>query len=124
MNCVLAAMAQKQNDENIASFAAMLMTHLVLTRPTAEPDASRNKTTTRRLRMLLNGETEDFFKEAEALILISLFGFANNKTRDMLRDLSAEKISNALRSVNDCEKGGVLSPSEKIDKTVLDETVL
>ena len=41
--------------------------------------------------------------------------------RDFDAHMSAGKISNALRSVNESEKGGVLSLSEKIDnKSVLD----
>ena len=67
MDRVLAAIAEKQSNENTALYAAMLMPHLVLARTTSEPDASRNKTTTRRLRMWLNGEIEELFKKAEAL---------------------------------------------------------
>ena len=40
--------------------------------------------------------------------------------RDFDAHMSAGKISNALRSVNECEKGGVLPLSERIDKSVLD----
>ena len=39
------------------------MPHLVLASTTSEPDASRNKTTSRRLRMWLNGKIEEVFKE-------------------------------------------------------------
>ena len=125
MDRILAAIAEKQSNENIALYAAMLMPHLVLARTTSEPDASRNKTTTRRLKMWLNGEIEQLFKEAEAVQKRTTKSKSNNRTRDMFRDfdahMSAGKISNALRSVNDCEKGGVLSLSEKIDnKTVFD----
>ena len=64
---VISAISEKQSNENIALYAAMIMPHLVLSRTTSEPDATRNKTTTRRLRMWLNGEIGEFFKEAEAL---------------------------------------------------------
>ena len=117
MDRVLAAIAEKQSNENIALNAAMLMPHLVLARTTSEKDASRNKTTTRRLNRC-------GFKEAEALQKRTTKSKSNDRTRDMFRDFDAHmftgKISNALRSVNDCEKGGVLSLSEKIDKTVID----
>ena len=125
MDRLLSAISEKQSNENIALYAAMLMPHLVLSRTTSEPDASRNKTTTRRLRMWLNGEIEELFKEAEALQKRTTKSKSNNRAKDMFRDfdthMSAGKISNALRSVNECEKGGVLSLSEKIDnKSVLD----
>ena len=90
----------------------MLMPHLVLAKTTSEPDASRNKTTTRRLRMWLIVEIEELFKEAEALQKRTTKSKSNNRTRDMLRDFDAHmctgKISNALLSVNDCQKGEIL----------------
>ena len=63
MDRVLAAIAEKQSIENLALYAAMLMPHLVLAKTTSGPDASRNKTTTSRLRMWLNGEIEERFKK-------------------------------------------------------------
>ena len=96
----------------------MLMPHLVLARTASEPDASRNKTTTGGLKMWLNGEIEHLFKEAEALQKRTTRSKSNNRTRDMFRDFDAQmsggKISNALRGVNVCEKGGVLSLSKKM----------
>ena len=113
MDRVLAAIADKQSIENLALYATMLKPHLVLAKTTSAPVASRNKTTTRRLRMWLSGEIEERFKEAGALQKRTTKSKSNKRARDMLRDfdahMSAGKLSNALKSVNDCEKGGVLS---------------
>ena len=121
MDRVLAVIAQEQSNENTALYAAMLIPHLVIARTTSEPDASRNKTTTRRLKMWLNGENEQLFKEAEALQKQKTKSKTNKRYVPRLRCTHLRwKISNDLRSVNDCEKSGVLSLSEKIDKTVFD----
>ena len=120
MDRVLSAISEKQSNENIVLYAAMLMPYLVLSMTTSEPDATRNKTTTGRLRMWLNGEIEDLFKEAEALQKRTTKPKSNNRAKDMSRDfdahLSAGKISNALRSVNECKNGGVLSLSKNGQK--------
>ena len=108
MDRVIAVIAEKERNENIALYAAMLTFHLVLARTTSEPDASRTKTTTRRLRMWLNGEIGELFKEAEALQKRTAKSKSINGTRDMFRDFDVHtcvgKILNALRSFNDYEK--------------------
>ena len=113
MDRILAAFAVKQSNENIALYAAMLMPHLVLARTTSELDASRNETTTRRLKMWLNVEIEQLFKEAEASQKRTTKSKSNKRTRDMFRDFDAHKssgkISNALRSVNDCDRRSTIS---------------
>ena len=124
MNCLMTPLAENSSKANIALYAAMLFPHLILARTSSEPDTSRNQVTTRRLRMWLTGEIEELFHEAEALQKRSTKPKSSRK-KDELREfdahMSAGKISNALRCINDCEKGGVLSLTEKIDnKSVLD----
>ena len=108
MDRVLAAIAEKQSNENIALNAAMLMPHLVLARTTSEQDASRNKTATRRLNRC-------GFKEAEALQKRTTKSKSNDRTRDMFRDFDAH-----IGVLSPIRQYGVLSLSEKIDKTVID----
>ena len=60
--------------------------------------------------MWLTGEIEELFHEADV-----------ERRMNSENLMSAGKISNALICINDCEKGGVLSLTEKIDnKSVLD----
>ena len=97
--------------------------HLILARTSSEPDRSRNQITTR-LRMCLTGEIEELFHKTEAIRKRSTKP-KSSRRKDELREsdahMSAGKISNALRCINDCEKGGILSLTEKIDnKSVLD----
>ena len=102
MDSVLSAISEKQSNENIALYAAMLMLHLVLSTTTSEPDATRNKTTTRRLRLWLNGEIEELFKEPEALPKRKMESKSNNRAKDMFPDFDAHmsgEISNALTNV-------------------------
>ena len=89
MDRVLAAMAEKQSNENIALYAAFLMPLLVLATTTFEPDTSRNKMTTRQLRMWLNVESEKLFKEAEALHKRTIKSKSNTRTRDTFRCFDA-----------------------------------
>ena len=124
MNCLMTLFAENSSKANIALYAAMLLPHLILARTSSEPDTSQNQVTTRRLRMWLTGETEVLFLEAEVLQKRSTKPKSSRK-KDELSEfdahMSAGKISNALRCINDCEKGGVLSLTEKIDnKSVLD----
>ena len=87
---------------------------LVLARTTSEQDASRNKRTTRRLRMWLNGEIEEIFKEAEALQ-------KRNQNPITEQEICFETSmhtcplgkSQMPYGVLTTEKGGVLSLSEK-----------
>ena len=119
MERVLAAIAEKQSNEDIALYAAMLMPHLVLARTTSEQDASRNKRTTRRLRMGLNGEIE-IFKEAEALQ-------KRNQNPTIEQEICSETSmhtcplgkSQMPYGVLTTENGGVLSLSEKIDNNIV-----
>ena len=121
MNCLLTPFAENSSKANIALYAAMLFPHLILARTSSEPKTSRNQLTTRRL---MTGEIEELFHEAEAIQKRSTKP-KSSRRKDELREfdahMSAGKISNALRCINDCEKGGVLSLTEKIDnKYVLD----
>ena len=74
--------------------------------------------------MWLNGEIEPLFHEAEALqkrMPKSKSKHQNDEFKNFDVNMTSGKISNALRCINDADKGGVLSLTEIINgKSVLD----
>ena len=124
LDCLLRPIAENTENAHVAFYAAMLLPHLILARTNSEPEVSRNKVMARRLTMWLNGEIEPLFNEAEALQK-RLRKSTSKRKKDEFKEfdahMTAGKISNAMRSINDSEKGGVLSLDETINgKTVLD----
>ena len=98
------------------------MPHLILARTKTDTDTSNNKTITRKLNSWLQGDIKSQFSEAKALQTRLPKGRA--KTRDAFREfdshMSSGKISNALRCLDDQQKGNVLSGTDRIEgKTVL-----
>ena len=118
LHTTLSALLDRSQD---ALLVAMVMPHLVLPRTKSENDGSQNQTLTRRLEMWLNGQFDDLFHEAKALQL--RLKRYQTKQRDVFKEfdhhVTTGKISNALRCLEEDQKGLVLSLSDKIDnKTV------
>ena len=67
LSVIITAFVDKTEFSFIALKAAMVMPHLVLTRPKDETDGSLSKTLTRRMDQWLNAEFGELFQEAKAL---------------------------------------------------------
>ena len=124
LDCLLKPIAENSQHSPLSFYVALLLPHLVLARTTSDPDTSRNKVIARRLSMWLNGEIEPLFHEAEALqkrMPKSKSKHQKDEFKNFDVNMTSGKISNALRCINDADKGGVLSLTEIINgKSVLD----
>ena len=124
MNILFEQVAEKKSNEETALYASMLMPHLVLARTRTDREQSIGKTLERRLHAWLRCDFEALFTEAKALQQRAPTRTKKDEVNDFKQfdfQMTAGKISNALRSLDDSQKGTVLSLQEKInDKTVME----
>ena len=121
MNILFEQVAERKSNEETALYASMLMPHLVLARTRTDREQSIGKTLERRLHAWLRCDFEALFNEAKALQQRAPTRTKRDEAHDFKQfdfQMTAGKISNALRSLDDSQKGTVLSLQEKInDKT-------
>ena len=124
MNVLFEQVAEKKSNEETALYASMLMPHLVLARTRTDREQSIGKTLERRLHAWLRCDFEALFTEAKALQQRAPTRSKRDEANDFKQfdfQMTAGKISNALRSLDESQKGTVLSLQEKINnKTVME----
>ena len=103
----------------------MVMPHLVLPRTKREDDGSQSKTLTRRLDMWLKGCFTDLHQEAKALLQQRQKKSTSQKERDIFKSfdhqVTSGKIANALRCLEDEQKGHILSLNEQVGKKTVNQ---
>ena len=122
LNEILSATLNDFNAE-MARNCAMMMPHL-LERARTEDDASNNKTIARRLDQWIKWDIDSLLLEAKSIQEFMSSTKAKRSFDDYKEfdeHMSTGKISNAIRSLTEEAKGGILSLTDKVDiKTVLD----
>ena len=124
MNVLFEQVAQRKSNEETSLYASMLMPHLVLARTRTDREQSIGKTLERRLHAWFRYDFESLFAEAKALQQRAPTKTKRDEANNFKQfdlQMTAGKISNILRSLDDSQKGTVLSLQEKInDKTVME----
>ena len=105
-------------------YCATVMPHLILAKTRTEDDASNNKTIARRLDQWINWGIDSLFLEAKAIqerMSRTKAKRSVDEYKECDKYMSTGKLSNAIRSLTEEAKAGVLSLTEKVDrKRVLD----
>ena len=107
MNILFEQVAEKKSNEETALYASMLMPHLVLARTRTDREQSIGKTLERRLHAWLRCDFEALFTEAKALQQRAPTRTKKDEVNDFKQfdfQMTAGKISNALRSLDDSQK--------------------
>ena len=114
---------EKSRNSNVALYFAMVMPHLVLARTKEKRETSIGKTIQRRTEAWLSCEFEAFLNEAKA-VQQRIPKVRKTQNPDEMKSfdiqMSSGKISNALRFLDESQKGNVLSLQERVgNKTVM-----
>ena len=123
LSIIFDEVAEKSRNPNVALYFAMVMPHLVLARRKEKRETFIGKTIHRRMEAWLSCEFEALFNEAKALQL-RIPKVRKTQNRDEMKSfdtqMSSGKISNALRCLDESQKGNVLSLQDRVgNKTVM-----
>ena len=112
LSIIFNEVAEKTRSSNMALYYVMVMPHLVLARTKENRETSIGKTIQRGLEAWLSCEFEALFNEANALQL-RIPKVRKTQNPDAIKSfdiqMSSGKISNALRCLDESQKGNVLS---------------
>ena len=102
--------------------AALVLPHLILARTTDLRDGSVNKLLQKRLQLWINGDFDKLFEESHALQkrIRTKRKLPFDETKEFNRQMNSGKVTNAIRTLQNEQNGGVLDLQEKIKgETVL-----
>ena len=112
LNVIFTALVDRGQHSTSAMKTAMVMPHPLLARTKDANDGSIGQTLSRRLDQWLNGQFESLVNEAKALQLRQKKTMTKHKHdtfKEFDQQMTSGKISNALRYLDETEKGQVLA---------------
>ena len=112
LNVIFTELVDRGQHSTYAMKIAMVKPHLLLARTKDSKDGSIGKTLSRRMDQWLNGHFESLFNEAKALQLRqkkTMTKHIHDTFKEFDQHMTSGKISNALRCLDETQKGQVLA---------------